>query len=327
MKIAYIILAHKNPLQVVRLIKKLNEPQHGFFIHIDKKSERFVFDLIYEELKNYPNVTYVRRFDCRYLGRGTVQAALEGLRQAYYSEKTFDYFVNLSGQDYPIKTKNQINEKLKSNPDASYMWYLKLPHEDRHPVKGAICQRMNRVEFWHFRYKNFYLRLPDLKLRKPTLAATVKNAPLWLISKLFLPEKRKLPENLVFYGGSAWWCLNRKHSAYILEFLQRNEKFSAFFDFVFNPDELFFQTILLNSEHKDEIVNDDLRLVYFFERNTHPKTFTTDDLPTIIKSEQFFARKFDLEKDETVLDLIDEHLTKEKKSFETRVRSVSNSGF
>jgi len=38
MKIAYIILAHKNPDQIKRLVLRLNTEGTSFFIHIDKKA-------------------------------------------------------------------------------------------------------------------------------------------------------------------------------------------------------------------------------------------------------------------------------------------------
>lgn len=39
MKIAVLILAHKNPLQLKRLVNILNNPDIDIFIHIDKKSD------------------------------------------------------------------------------------------------------------------------------------------------------------------------------------------------------------------------------------------------------------------------------------------------
>ena len=39
MRIAYVILAHKYPEQLVRLISQLNTNDVSFFLHIDKKAD------------------------------------------------------------------------------------------------------------------------------------------------------------------------------------------------------------------------------------------------------------------------------------------------
>ncbi len=39
MRIAYVILAHKYPEQLVRLISQLNTNDVSFFLHIDKKPD------------------------------------------------------------------------------------------------------------------------------------------------------------------------------------------------------------------------------------------------------------------------------------------------
>ena len=40
LQIAYLILAHKQPELVIRLIKALNEPGHIFVVHVDLKSAK-----------------------------------------------------------------------------------------------------------------------------------------------------------------------------------------------------------------------------------------------------------------------------------------------
>ena len=43
MRVAHLIMAHKNPSQLARLIKKLEHPEADFFIHIDKKVDITAF--------------------------------------------------------------------------------------------------------------------------------------------------------------------------------------------------------------------------------------------------------------------------------------------
>jgi hypothetical protein len=39
MKIAHLVLAHKNPQQLERMLEALDHPQCDFFIHLDKKAD------------------------------------------------------------------------------------------------------------------------------------------------------------------------------------------------------------------------------------------------------------------------------------------------
>ncbi len=58
MNINYLILAHKNPNQMIRLVKKLNNENVNFYIHIDKDAiiEAFKAPLIsFKNVKFIPN--------------------------------------------------------------------------------------------------------------------------------------------------------------------------------------------------------------------------------------------------------------------------------
>ena len=62
-----------------------------------------------------------------------------------------------------------------------------------------------------------------------------------------LPLRRRLPLGLVPYGGGAYWCLHRAVVDYVHQFVGAYPEIVRFFEHVFVPDELFFQTIVLNS--------------------------------------------------------------------------------
>ena len=71
-------------------------------------------------------------------------------------------------------------------------------------------------------------------------------------------------------------------------------------------DELIFQTILLNSEFKDSIVNDHLRYIKFLKGDSRPQTLTIKDADILVTSGKFYARKFDPSKDTAILDYLDQ---------------------
>ena len=50
MNIAYIILAHKYPRQLIRLVNRLNTEKTYFLIHIDKKTNNDIYQEIVQGL-------------------------------------------------------------------------------------------------------------------------------------------------------------------------------------------------------------------------------------------------------------------------------------
>jgi len=130
MEKAYIIMAHKNPGQLHRLIRRLNDGTSEFFIHIDKTAELFQFELV----KEFDNIVhFFERVDSKWGGFGSVQASLNGLEAVKNSQKKFDRILLLSGQDYPIKSNEYINNFFKNSPYSVFMEYFPIPNYKKWP--------------------------------------------------------------------------------------------------------------------------------------------------------------------------------------------------
>src|ERR1035437_876794 len=107
MNIAYLILAHNQPLLLKRLIDRLNQPNVRFYVHIDKKTKNI--DFFKTTLSGYSNVTIISTREVNWMGYTTIDAELDMMKVAYQSGIKFKYYVLMSGQDYPIKGNNYIN--------------------------------------------------------------------------------------------------------------------------------------------------------------------------------------------------------------------------
>ena len=227
----------------------------------------------------------------------------------------YDYFVNLSGQCYPIKGIKFIDEFLNVNHGYSFVEHRRIPD---YSWNSDGC--LNR-----FRYK--YYRVPYLKiLSYRPFSGKRYDASIFAGTQRFL-VRRLLPggrydatffasaprilnrniEKLNLYGGSTWFFLRRKHVEYILDFIKNNKRFVSFFRRVLAPDEHFFQTILAGEYSKGEIKNDNLRYIDWSSNGTEipPRTLTTKDFDKIVNSGKLFARKFDENVDKEILDRID----------------------
>ena len=122
MKIAYLILAHNNMKHLERLIEALNDDEVSFFIHIDKKVNMPAL------IKRYSNVKILEnRFDVKWMGYSMVEATLSMLETAYNSNDCYDYFILLSGVDYPIKSNQYIKSFFAENNGKSFINTVKMP--------------------------------------------------------------------------------------------------------------------------------------------------------------------------------------------------------
>jgi hypothetical protein len=121
---------------------------------------------------------------------------------------------------------------------------------------------------------------------------------------------RKFPAYVKPYGGSAKFSLTMNNVEYILDFLRKHPDYIKFHDFTLFPDEIFFQTILLNATYNriSNIVADDLCYQDWSEKGAHPTIFRKKDFGTIINSGKLFARKFDSTVDSEILNMIDENI-------------------
>jgi len=62
MKIAYIILAHKLPQQIIRLVNRLNTDDTSFLIHVDKKTEHRIYQEIVRDSSDHPEILTSNNF-------------------------------------------------------------------------------------------------------------------------------------------------------------------------------------------------------------------------------------------------------------------------
>jgi hypothetical protein len=107
------------------------------------------------------------------------------------------------------------------------------------------------------------------------------------------------------YGGSAYFCMRKEHVAYILDYVERHKALLRFYRYATDPDETFFQAILMNSPLKDAWVDDNLRYIDWPQGASTPRILTMKDWPALQESRMLWARKFDVNVDAEVLDELD----------------------
>jgi hypothetical protein len=202
----------------------------------------------------------------------------------------------LTGQDYPIKSNEHIQKVLRNSDGNSFLEYFTLPSEHWENENGG----MDRINYWHFNWHGMEYAIREKYRFMPSLLAPLISGP----AKILL-FRRKPPPDFKIFGGSAYWCLSRDCIEYISMFVKQNNDFVKFFKHVLLPEEIFFQTVLLNSPLKSKIINDNLRYI-IWPSSRHPPILRKENLKEFINSNKLFARKFDETIDLDVLDMIDE---------------------
>lgn len=292
MRKAYLIMAHKSPKQLHRLVSRLKDGKSEFFIHIDKKAEFTQFEIL-KELGE--TVHFIERFDSKWGGYGLIKPYLSGMRAVKDSTSEFDRIILLSGQDYPIKSNQQINSFFKNSPFSNFINYFPIPNYEKWP--GSDRGGWYRVDKYYFgtKWYEFFC-----------------SKSLNFLSRYIPFLKRKIPNGLKPFTGQTWWILDMFALNYILDYSDSHPEYIAYHRNTFVADELFIQMIIGNS--KDEkllssIQNSEKRFTIWEKANSaHPKILKSTDLEAILASADLFARKFEESLDSEILNLIDEQI-------------------
>ncbi|HSM82907.1 MAG TPA: beta-1,6-N-acetylglucosaminyltransferase [Nodosilinea sp.] len=289
MKICYLILAHKYPDQLKRLISRLNEPGNSFFIHINKREKEF-YQAASEALAEFPNVHFLPRYKIWWGTFGMTKAVIGGIDVIANAGVPYDRVVFISGQDYPIKSNAEIQAFFEKNPDKNYIEFFPLSVANK--WTGSVPNPLS-IDPGNF-----------------DVASRIKKTCLSFRSRVFfLPVPRKAPFGYVTYGGSFWWNLNRECIEYMAAFLAEKREFERFAKYLYLPDEMFFNTLLANSPLRHTLVSDNLRYIDWEKANPQPPAILMmEDFDALKASPALFARKFDKQRDSQILDKIDNEL-------------------
>jgi len=112
---------------------------------------------------------------------------------------------------------------------------------------------------------------------------------------------------LHFYGtNSTFWTLTPECALYVANYVESNPTLRRFLKYTWGSDEFVFQTVIMNSPYKDAVINNNYRYIDWSAGGSRPKTLTAADYDRIITTDDIIGRKFSVEVDEKILDLIDE---------------------
>lgn len=308
MKFAYLIFAHQQPELFIRLIKKIDSAESIFFIHIDKRVDIAPFKEI-EKFIAVRKIVWIKRASIVWAGFNQIRVTLAGLRAVLDYPEKISHVTFISGQDYPVKPILEYHRYLSQSNEANFIEYSSLPRPNW--ANGGL----DRIHYYHLLFTKFRLAFPIISYLKIKLPFTAQNK-YTLLRKVvnYLPSSKKFPRKFLTgyipYEGSNWFTFSTSLVRDIFHELETNKKFYRYFKYTHHPDEIFFQTLILNRLPKqvEKTVNQNLTYVEFDKTTGRPFNLTIDFFEKLKNTNRFFARKFEEKESHSLLEKIDTEL-------------------
>lgn len=268
-RIAYFIMIHHKPDAFKEMFQKIYTRDQFYLIHIDRNAKAEFTEEIQLYLIHFPNVYILESMNIIAGGFSMIQAELNAMEYLLNVSNDWDYFINLSGEDSPLKSQNIIRKFLTINNGRNYIFYY------------------------------------DQKFYRPDTLQRIQNHFTELTHKISsLIYKREFMKGVIPYIGGKWFIFTRETCV----FLTNNKRVMDFEDYYLHtllPAESFFQTVLLNTDFNDIIVNDDKRAVIektFFNKEQYVDNF----IETLKSSNYLFIRKVNNKTSKNILKYISE---------------------
>src|SRR6185437_15644401 len=160
MKLAYLILTHQSPHQVMRLVEALRDQGDSFFIHVDKRAEPHTHATLQANFSGDPQVQLVPSQACYWGSFGIVEATIEGIRTLLASGRDFQRVILLSGKDYPIKPRRYIKAFLERQKDQEFIESFPLTAPNRWSNHDGPYRDLNRIMHWHLNFRSRFVHIP-----------------------------------------------------------------------------------------------------------------------------------------------------------------------
>ena len=278
---AFLIIAHKIDSVLITLMKSIDASNHDIYLHIDKKSK----DIHLNQLDGvclHSHLYVSRIVQVAWGGDTQIKVEYALLGQAM-SQGGYDYFHLLSGSDLMLVSTSKFDEFFSAN-------------------KGKIFVRMEKERFEYQGRVRYYYPLQNTLGRNAD--KNFANKCILFSQKLVRVHRNK---DVKFQKGSQWFSIEKNFAEYLLA---KKEWVKKIFHNTLCCDELFVQTVLINSPYADSLYckeyNDSckMNMRYIDWKRGNPYVFTKEDYDELMQSGCLFARKFDETKDREIIEMI-----------------------
>lgn len=270
-KHAYLVIAHNEPDLFKRLLKLLDHPLNDIYVHIDARSDLRLFKTSLQ----YSHIYYLKHRLKTYWGHySQIRTELLLFKTARKNGK-YSYFHLISGSDLPLKSQEYIHDFFEKNKGLNAISF------------SPTSTSSEDIKFKSERYYFFCKHHKCTDWFSEKIGKRLFRYSLLIQSKIGI----KRHHTVQIYKGSNWVSLTSDVVDYVLS---NRLLIWKLFRFIWCADELFIQTLIMNSKFKNLLLTEgNLRTIdwnrgwpYVWGQNT------SEDFYELSNSSNLFARKF-----------------------------------
>lgn len=287
MRHAFMVICHNNIEVLKAQMSILDSDTSDFYIHIDKGAKLDTNDI--EKAVSKSHVYFLNSKKIKWGHYSQVECELRLLQMAV--RRKYDYYHLLSGVDMPIKTYKQIDEFFTNHTGKEFV------HFDTLTPPILFKDRIDTYNFFPSR---------SVFWRKC-------NGVLVKMQKILKIHRLKNKEYVV-QKGCNWFSITH---GLAIEIVDNISELRKQYRYSFCGDEVFLQTFVYNSVHRNNLYNKNFNNDYYscmrlidWERG-NPYVYRITDFDQLINSEYLFARKFDYDIDSAIVKELEKRLKKQ----------------
>lgn len=300
----YLILAHKNPLQLGRMIERLDDGASKFFIHLDAKTPIESFTACLEG----GHIRFIEPRERCVWGDFSIVRATIHLMEAASKEQ--GVFILMSGQDYPIQSQGYINAFLENNKGFDFIEIE--PLEEKWKPK-MVKDKLEHYHILHSEergHSNCYAPFAHCSVfqKVRTLTHLLKGRLSMKNFRLLCSLPKRVAPFERQYAGSQFWAFSERTFYGVLHYIREHKAvLEEYYKYTSSPDEIYFHSVLMDLVAKDSTIKlkEQITYVNYFRKNN---VFVSEDFDKLTSEKgKLFARKFDTDIDIEILNKLDSY--------------------
>lgn len=283
-KHAYLIMAHNQENLLKILIQCLDYEENDIFIHLDKKWKDVNEKEICAVAKKSKIEILERRIDVKWGTYSQIECEMLLLEKAISGH--YQYYHLMSGMDLPLKKQKEIHDFFDAQNGTEFI------HFEAPEIDLEAYHRVSKYNLFVFKSRNLWKKI----LTRISMVVQIK-------------VDRVKKYNLVFQKGANWFSITDGLAQYVV---CNKDIIEKIFKYARCGDEMFLQTLVINSKYKNNIVSgnfcDNYETIQYcidWDRGS-PYVFRIEDYDSLIHSNMCFARKFDSNIDAKIIKKIQE---------------------
>ncbi|XP_055957722.1 beta-1,3-galactosyl-O-glycosyl-glycoprotein beta-1,6-N-acetylglucosaminyltransferase 3-like [Patella vulgata] len=285
--LAFGIRLHNSPEQIEQILRIIYRPHNFYCIHVDTGSDIHIFNSLKAVARCFENVVVLSKIRTLYSSIRLVEADLLCMKEALKSSIQWKYFLNMAGEEVPLKTNLeivQICQLLQGRNDI-----------ESEPATPFAIARIK----WEFNVTEFQIIKTNV-LKKPFTG------------------------NFLLRKGCAYGTFARKFVQFVFKNDKANDLFEFLKD-TYAPEEAFFNTlntvdgapggynITIKHFNRDFLSRtvlwswgEPINCPGEFRRAVC--VFNNKALPWLVKQPEMIVNKMDGNYDQVVIDCMEEYL-------------------